>query len=296
MYSDFYGLKQDPFRLTPDPRFLHLAEPHRNTLRAMVEGIAGRKGLQIALGPIGTGKTTLLYCLQHILSHEATRERPLRSAFVVNPTLTADELFESLFDELEIHTSAPTKPARLRALHELLLASHKSNCAVVVIIDEAHLMPPELIEEVRLLMNLDNYPVNVLQVILCGQPELLPLLAKPELAALKQRISVVTKLRSLTLMESRAYIAERLHVAGLRGESPFTTPALEEVHRLANGVPRLINSVCDHTLSIGFRRQMKKIGTDFVIEAAEEMGLMQLSSGALEIDASSLAGLAPTGS
>ena len=220
MYSNFYGLKQEPFRLTPDPRFLHLAEPHRNTLRAMVEGVVGRKGLQVAIGPIGTGKTTLLYCLQHILSHEATRERPLRSAFVVNPTLSADELFEALFDELEIHASAPTKPARLRALHELLLTSHKNNSAVVVIIDEAHLMPPELIEEVRLLMNLDNYPVNVLQIILCGQPELLPLLTKPELAALKQRISVVTKLRALTLTETRAYIAERL----ARGRTPQRKP------------------------------------------------------------------------
>jgi general secretion pathway protein A len=296
MYSNFYGLKQAPFRLTPDPRFLHLAEPHRNTLRAMVEGIAGRKGLQIAIGPIGTGKTTLLYCLQHILSHEATRERPLRSAFVVNPTLTADELFESLFDELEIRASAPTKPARLRALHELLLASHKRNSAVVVIIDEAHLMPPELIEEVRLLMNLDNYPVNVLQIILSGQPELLPLLMKPELAALKQRISVITKLRALTLVETRAYITERLHVAGLRGESPFTTPALEEIHRLSNGVPRLINSVCDHTLGTGYRHQSRKIGADLVMEAAEEMGLVQVTEGTIESDAKPLAGWAQTGS
>jgi general secretion pathway protein A len=262
----------------------------------MVEGIAGRKGLQIAIGPIGTGKTTLLYCLQHILSHEATRERPLRSAFVVNPTLTADELFESLFDELEIHASAPTKPARLRALHELLLASHKTNTAVVIIIDEAHLMPPELIEEVRLLMNLDNYPVNVLQIILSGQPELLPLLAKPELAALKQRISVVTKLRALTMVETRAYIAERLHVAGFRGESLFTTAALEEIYRITNGVPRLINSLCDHTLAIGFRTQTKKIGVDLVIEAGEEMGLIQLTSDAVESGPSPLAGLAQTGS
>lgn len=296
MYSNFYGLKQDPFRLTPDPRFLHLAEPHRNALRAMVEGVAGRKGLQVAIGPIGTGKTTLLYCLQHILLHEATREQPLRTAFVVNPTLTTDELFESLFDELEIHASAATKPARLRALHDLLLASHKSHSAVVLIIDEAHLMSPELIEEVRLLMNLDNYPVNVLQIILSGQPELLPLLMKPELAALRQRISVVTKLRPLTLMESRAYIAERLHVAGLHGENPFTTPALEEVHRLTNGVPRLINSMCDHTLTVGFRRQLKKIGSDCVLEAADEMGLMQLSSSTPGADASPMAGLAQTGS
>ena len=295
MYSSFYGLKQDPFRLTPDPRFLHLAEPHRNALRAMVEGIAGRKGLQVAIGPIGTGKTTLLYCLQHILSHEASRERPLRSAFVVNPTLTADELFESLFDELEIHASAATKPARLRALHELLLASHKSNSAVVLIIDEAHLMPPELIEEVRLLMNLDNYPVPVLQVILSGQPELLPLLMKPELAALRQRISVTTKLRPLTLIESRAYIAERLHVAGLQGDSPFLTPALEEIFKLTDGVPRLINSVCDHALSAGFRRQSKKIGSDCVLEAAEEMGLMSLSPEPINSTAKPL-GMAQTGS
>src|SRR6478752_4874999 len=296
MYSTFYGLKQDPFRLTPDPRFLHLAEPHRNTLRAMVEGVAGRKGLQIAIGPIGTGKTTLLYCLQHILSHEATRERPLRSAFVVNPTLTTDELFEALFDELEIHAAAPTKPARLRALHELLLASHKSNSAVVVIIDEAHLMPAELIEEVRLLMNLDNYPVNVLQIILCGQPELLPLLMKPELAALKQRISVVTKLRALTLTETRAYIAERLHVAGLRGENPFNTSALEEVFRLTNGVPRLINSLCDHTLSAGFRHQQKNRGADLVLEAAEEMGLEHPAPVTAENSASPLTVLAKTAS
>jgi general secretion pathway protein A len=295
MYSSFYGLKQDPFRLTPDPRFLHLAEPHRNTLRAMVEGVAGRKGLQVAIGPIGTGKTTLLYCLQHILSHEATRERPLRSAFVVNPTLTADELFESLFDELEIHASAPTKPARLRALHELLLASHKTNSAVVIIIDEAHLMPPELIEEVRLLMNLDNYPVNVLQIILCGQPELQPLLARPELAALRQRVSVVTKLRALTMVETRAYIAERLHVAGLRDESPFTTAALEEIHRIANGVPRLINSLCDRTMGIGCQRQARKIGADLVIEAAEEIGLIQLTE-TVESVPSPLARLAQTGS
>jgi general secretion pathway protein A len=296
MYSTFYGLKQEPFRLTPDPKFLHLAEPHRNTLRAMVEGVARRKGLQVSIGPIGTGKTTLLYCLQHILLHEATPERPMRSAFMVNPTLTPDEFFEALFDELEVRASAPTKPARLRALHELLLSSYKTNGAVVVIIDEAHLMPTALIEEVRLLMNLDNYPVNVLQIILCGQPELMPLLARPALAALRQRISVVSRLRALTLTESRAYIAERLHVAGLNGESPFSTAALEEIYRLTNGVPRLINLVCDHALAIGCRRQVKKIGPDSITEAAEEMGLLQLTAGDAENPSFPAAGLAVTGS
>jgi general secretion pathway protein A len=286
MYSAFYGLKQEPFRLTPDPRFLHLAETHRDTLRAMVEGITARKGLQISVGPIGTGKTTLLYCLQHILAHEASPQQPLRSAFLVNPTLTEDELFEILFDELEI-SSLPSKPARLRALHELLLDCHRRNGVVVVIIDEAHLLAPAVIEQVRLLLNLDNYPVNVLQVILCGQPELLPLLLKPELSALRQRISVVSRLRPLTLAESRAYIAERMHVAGLEGEGPFSTAALEQIYRLTGGVPRLINLHCDRALSLGSARQARRIGADFVTEAAAELSLAEVPP-----DVASLAAIA----
>lgn len=275
MYSAFYGLRQEPFRLTPDPRFLHLAEPHRNTLRAMVEGVSGRKGLQVSVGPIGTGKTTLLYCLQHILAaRTAAAGQPLRSAFIVNPRLTAQELFETLIDELEI-SSPDGKPARLRALHRLLLDYHKRNGAVVWIIDEAHLLDVALIEEVRLLLNLDSYPVNVLQVILCGQPELLTLLMKPELSALKQRVAVVSKLRPLTLMESRAYIAERMHVAGLQGDSPFSTPALEEIYRLTSGVPRLINLLCDRALSLGFARQARRIGADFATEAVAELSFTE---------------------
>lgn len=273
MYSAFYGLKHEPFRLTPDPRFLHLAEPHRNTLRAMLEGVSYRKGLQVAVGPIGTGKTTLLYSLQHILVHESSPERPIRSAFIVNPTLTQEELFESLFDELEITASAATKPARLRGLHELLLDSYRRNGIVLVVIDEAHLLSPDLLEEIRLLLNLDNYPANVLQLILCGQPELVPLLAKPQFAALRGRIAVVSKLRTLTLPETRSYIAERLHVAGLRGESPFTAPALEDIFRQAGGTPRLINLLCDRVLTAGFRRQLLKITPDLVREALDGLTL-----------------------
>lgn len=281
MYSAFYGLRQEPFRLTPDPRFLHLAEPHRNTLLALVEGVSARKGLQVSVGPIGTGKTTLLFCLQRILAaRTASAGQLLRSAFIVNPTLTADELFETIFDELEI-TSPAGKPARLRTLHALLLDSYKRGGAVILIVDEAHLLTPTLIEEVRLLLNLDGYPVNVLQVILCGQPELLPLLSRPELTALKQRIAVVSRLRPLTLVESRAYIAERMYVAGLQGESPFGTAALEEIYRLTHGVPRLINLLCDRTLTLGFARQVRRMGADSVTEAAAEIGFVpQDASGA----------------
>jgi general secretion pathway protein A len=277
MYLGFYGLRQEPFRLAPDPRFLHLAESHRNTLRSMLEGVSARKGLQVATGPVGTGKTTLLYCLQHILSHEASPEQPLRSAFVVNPTLTQDEFHESLLEELEMPAQG-SKPARLRALHQLMLRSYKENGNVVVIIDEAHLISPAVLEEIRLLVNLDNYPKSVLQIILCGQPELLVLLKRPELAALKQRIAIFSQLRVLTLGESRSYVAERLHVAGLPGESPFTALAIEEIHRFSAGVPRIINLLCDRSLTIGARQQMKKVGADCVNEAAEELCLTPVIS------------------
>jgi general secretion pathway protein A len=273
MYLGFYGLAQAPFRLTPDPKFLHLAEPHRNALRAMVEGVGARRGLQVATGPVGAGKTTLLYCLQHVLAHEASRERPLRTAFVVNPTLALDDFYEALVDELEI-SSQKTKPSRLYALHRLLLQSYKANGNVLVIVDEAHLVSSPLLEEIRLLLSLDNYPKSVLQIILCGQPELLSLLQKPELLAFKQRVAVFSQLRALVLGETQAYVAERLHVAGLRGESPFTALAMEEIHRLSGGVPRVINLLCDGSLNLGHRRQTKKIGSDCVFEAAEELKLV----------------------
>lgn len=275
MYTVFYGLRQEPFRLTPDPRFLHLAEPHRNTLKAMLEGVCQRKALQVSIGPIGTGKTTLLYCLQHILAYEAGNHPPIRSAFLVNPTLSPAELHEALLDELEITVPSSSKPARLRAFHELLIESHARQSIVLIIIDEAHLLSPVLMEEVRLLLNLDHYPVPVLEVILCGQPELMALLMTPQFAALRGRVAVVSKLRPLTLPEMRAYVSERLLVAGLRGDNPFTPAALEEIYRRTHGTPRLINLFCDRSLAAGFRRQQTKITQDLVMEAAEDLMLCE---------------------
>jgi general secretion pathway protein A len=158
-------------------------------------------------------------------------------------------------------------------LHELLLDSHRRNGIVLVILDEAHLLSPELLEEVRLLLNLDNYPVNVLQVILCGQPELVPLLMKPQFAALRGRVAVVSKLRTLTLPETRAYIAERLHVAGYRGDLPFTAAAVEEIFQRTSGTPRLINLLCDRVLTAGYKRQLRRISPDLVAEAVDGLTL-----------------------
>ena len=270
MYLAFYGLKKEPFRLNPDPRFLHLAPPHRTALETMLEGVSRRKGLQVSVGPIGTGKTTLLYCLQHILLHEASAQHPLRTAFIVNPVLTPLELYEAIFDELECTNIPRSKPASLRFLHQILAEGHAKNGALLLIIDEAHLLSPELMEEIRLLLNLDNYSTTVLQILLCGQPELLSLLARPEFAALKQRVSVLSKLRPLSLPETRAYIAERLHIAGLRGESPFSSSALEAIHHFGDGVPRMINLVCDRALAEGERQGQNRIGPDLIVEVAQD--------------------------
>lgn len=269
MYLGFYGLEREPFRLSPDPRFLHLAAPHRTVLEAMLHGVASRKGLQVCAGPIGTGKTTLLYCLQCILTYESTPERPVRTAFIVNPKLSGLDFYEALFDDLEVPFPG-TKSRSLRVLHQTLADAYAKNGTLLIVIDEAHLLSAELLEEVRLLLNLDNYPANVLQIILCGQPELLDMLAKPALAPLRQRVSIFSQLKPLTVAESRAYIAERLRVAGLRRQSPFSDPAIEEIHRRTKGVPRSMNVLCDRVLDVGHRKGIRTLGADLINEVADD--------------------------
>lgn len=275
MYLAFYQLKEPPFRLTPDPRFLHLAEPHRVVLTSLVEGVLLRKGIIVATGPIGTGKTTLLHAALQLLSGPAIAKSLISSAFILNPVLTRDELLEAILDEFNITETGTSKPRRLMALHQMLLETQYKGGTAVLIIDEAHLLTPELLEEVRLLNNTDTYHEKLLQVILCGQPELQPLLARPEMSALRQRIASRCVLRPLSAVETRAYIAERLHAAGLRAASPFTAAALDEIHAVTQGVPRLINLVSDGALSLGFSQQRKQIAPDLITEAAAALELTE---------------------
>jgi general secretion pathway protein A len=277
MYLAFYQLKEPPFRLTPDPRFLHLAEPHRVVLTSLVEGVLLRKGIIVATGPIGTGKTTLLHAALQLLSGPAIAKSLISSAFILNPVLTRDELLEAILEEFNITSTGPSKPRRLMALHQMLLETQYRGGTAVLIIDEAHLLTPELLEEVRLLNNTDTYHEKLLQVILCGQPELQPLLARPEMSALRQRIASRCVLRPLSPAETRAYIAERLHAAGLRAASPFMGQALDEIHAVTKGVPRLINLVCDGALSLGFSQQRKQIAPDLITEAAAVLELTEAS-------------------
>ncbi len=279
MYRAFFQLKDQPFRLTPDPRFLHLAEPHQAALTTLLEGIFYRKGLVMITGPIGTGKTTLVHTALHFISD---KKMGIKSALLFNPVLTRDEFLEMMLEEFEVSCPSASKPRRLMALHQMLLEAQRRGGTAVLFIDEAHLLSTELLEEIRLLGNADTHQEKLLQIILCGQPELLAMMNRRELSALQQRIAARAHLRPLSLAETRAYVAERLHAAGLQGPSPFPPSALEVVFRCSEGVPRLINLVCDGCLALGFRTQRRMIQQDIVEEVAVSLGLAQRAPAVVE--------------
>jgi general secretion pathway protein A len=274
MYLSYYELKEEPFRLTPDPHFLHLSAPHQTALTVLLEGILYRKGLVMVTGPIGTGKTTLVHTALKMLTDVSKQKMPIKSALMFNPTLTRDEFLEMMLEDFEISCPSTSKPRRLMALHHMLLETQKQGGTAVLFIDEAHLLSSELLEEIRLLGNADTHQEKLLQIVLSGQPELVTMMNRSELSALQQRIAARASLRPLSLPEVRSYIAERLHFAGLQALSPFSPSALEEILRYSSGVPRLINLICDACLTLGFKTQRKTIQPDIVEEVAVSLGLV----------------------
>lgn len=274
MYLSYYELKEEPFRLTPDPHFLHLSAPHQAALTVLLEGILYRKGLVMVTGPIGTGKTTLVHTALKMLTDVSKQKMPIKSALMFNPTLTRDEFLEMMLEDFEISCPSTSKPRRLMALHQMLLEVQRRGGTAVLFIDEAHLLSSELLEEIRLLGNADTHQEKLLQIVLSGQPELVTMMSRRELSALQQRIAARASLRPLSLPEVRSYVAERLHFAGLQAASPFSPNALEQVLHYSSGVPRLINLICDACLTLGFKTQRKTIQPDIVEEIAVSLGLV----------------------
>jgi len=273
MYEDFFGLREEPFRLTSDPRFFHLAEPHAAALTTLVEAVTRRKGLVLVTGPSGTGKTMVVHATLRILSDRAKTCQPISTAFVFNPTLTSEEFLEMTLAEFDIPCEATSKPARLAALHQMLLERHAHGGTSLLLVDEAHLLTDELLEEIQLLSNADTYQEKLLQIVLCGLPELLTLLSRLQSQGLRQRIASTCSLRPLIFQEFEAYVAARLHAAGFRGRtSPFPMRVLQEIFRRTEGVPRLINLFCDACLTIGCKGQKPLIDLGVVEEAAFELG------------------------
>jgi general secretion pathway protein A len=247
MYRKFYGLKEKPFEITVDPRYFYLSETHKEALANLVYAVQERKGFAVITGEAGTGKTTLV---QTLLSRLGSNTR---TAFLFNPRLDSNSDFlYSICEDLELAGEKGNKVDYLIRLNHYLMDCYSKKEDVVIIIDEAHTLGPDLLEEVRLLTNLENPSSKLLQVILLGQPELDSILNRLQFRALKQRINVRYRLKALNQKETEEYIKRRLRVAGARSTHLFTPGALRKVYHYSKGVPRLINTVCDNALISGY--------------------------------------------
>ncbi len=267
MYLDFYGLKDTPFSITPDPRFVYLSERHRDALAHLLYGIGqgGSGGFVQLTGEVGTGKTTLCRLLLEQLPEKT------RVALVLNPRLSPVELLETICEELKLSIDGKRGSIKglVDTLNEYLLEAYAQGLRVVVIIDEAQNLSIEALEQVRLLTNLETATQKLLQIILLGQPELREMLARTELRQLAQRITARYHLMPLSAEESEAYVHHRLAVAG-SPRSPFTRLALRAIHRRSGGVPRLINVVAERALIAGFAQDQNPIGERLLEQAADE--------------------------
>ncbi len=253
MYLDFYHLNREPFRITPDPEFLYLSSSHKEALAAIAYGVEQRKGIIAVTGEVGMGKTTLL----RSYLDKADPER-LKSAYVFNPNVSFPALLQTIFRELGIPGTGVTS-GMVDRFHRYLIEEYKKDHTVVLFIDEAQNMPVETLENLRMLSNLESSADKLLQIVLCGQPELQQLLGRNELRQLKSRIAVRADISPLSRKESLAYIRHRLSKSSREGSDIFTRAALERIVRKAKGNPRMINILCDNALITGYGSGEKKV-------------------------------------
>ena len=268
MYAEYYGLFKTPFEMTPDPAFLYLGEAHREGLATLVYAVESGKGFVMLTGEVGTGKTTLLHALIHQLDSSTN------SAFIFNPKLEPLDFFQMLFEELGIGNVCHTKADYLLVLNQYLIQKLAENERVLLIVDEAQNLSTEMLEEIRLLSNLETPTTKLIQIMLVGQPELKDLVDQPELRQLRQRIALRHHLRPFDENELSEYVTERLRKGGYTGGELFKKRALEVLYEATGGTPRLVNSVCDSALLLGYARQKRVIDASIMREAATDLGLL----------------------
>jgi len=265
MYTEFYGLREKPFSLSPDPRFLFLSDSHREALAHLLYGIEQGEGFIAITGEVGTGKTTLCRTLLQRL------EPGSEVAFLFNPQLSGLELLQAIDAEFGLDTQGKTRRELMDQLNRFLLTKRQEGRRVLLLIDEAQNLDREALEQVRLLSNLETDTAKLIQIILIAQPELDAMLESPELRQLRQRINVRWRLRPLSASETRDYVRHRLRVAAGGPREIFTDLALREIHRRSGGVPRIINRLCDRALLAGYAEQAKEIGLGTVAEVQREL-------------------------
>jgi general secretion pathway protein A len=285
LYLRFYRLREKPFNLTPDPKFLVLTPSHREALAQLIYGVQDRKGFILLTGEVGTGKTTLLRTLMTRLEGRA------EVAFVINSTLQFDGLLEYLLADFGIAGVAGSRAQRLMALNRFLIDHRRADVTTVLIIDEAQNLDVRTLEQIRLLSNFETHSDKLLQIILAGQPELREKLQKPELRQLRQRIGLRCAITPMDSEQVEQYIVSHLRVAGAPDPQLFTSAAIRRIAKYSGGIPRVVNMVCDHSLLIGYANQARGIDADIVQRAIaylEEGAAMKARWGHATREASSL--------
>lgn len=266
MYCDYYGFKEKPFTVTPNPRFVFLSKNHKEGFAHLIYGIDNHAGFIVLTGEVGTGKTTILRTLLSQLDNTT-----VRSALILNPCLSAPELLRNINREFGIAWQGLDSPALLDALNHFLLAENLSGHTVVLAIDEAQNLDPQVLEQIRLISNLETETDKLIQIVLSGQPELAQLLKKPELRQFGQRITVRYHLTAMDFDDTRAYIEHRLEVAGGWRAVTFTRAAIKKVYRYSGGIPRLVNITSDRALLIGYNDECREISGRIASRAVAEV-------------------------
>jgi general secretion pathway protein A len=284
MYRRFYGLRERPFDISPNPRYLVLTPGHREALSLFEYGVASRKGMTLLIGEAGTGKTTVI--------RTALERQPSRAhcVHIQNPVLTRAEFVEMLAAKFELSDDAKTsKTALLFELETLLLDRHKRGETTVLVVDEAQSLPLELLEEIRLLANIETTDGKLLSVVLAGQPELAERLNEQDLRQLKQRIALRCELRPLTREETLAYVAGRIKAAGGVAAQLFTREAVLLMHERATGIPRTISVIADNALVTGFALSQRPVTSATVLEVCNDLDLAAAGAGEPSVESAVLA-------
>ncbi|MCX5886953.1 MAG: AAA family ATPase, partial [Proteobacteria bacterium] len=271
MYTEFYGFSENPFHVTPDPRFLYLTPSHREALASMIYGIKERKGFISITGEVGTGKTTLIHSLLDNLNES------VKAVFIFHTSTTFEQLMENILLELDLPVGGESKAALLHQFNEYLIQLLSRGETLAIIIDEAQNLPTEAMEELRMLSNLETSTSKLVQIVFVGQPELEVKLNSDHLRQLKQRIGIRRHIMPLSLEESRQYIEHRLNLVGSNSSKVFTPDAISMIIGYAQGIPRTINIVCDNAFLIGYGASSKKrIDAQIIKEVVSDMnGLIE---------------------